>query len=254
MSGSAHHEQLEAAAARLRAAGRVTVMTGAGVSAASGIPTFRGQDGLWRRFRAEELATAEAFSRDPATVWEWYAWRRALIAEARPNAAHLVLASWERRLPGFTLVTQNVDGLHERAGSAEVVRLHGSIWDLACWAQCRSSPRRWHDDRVPLPELPPRCPHCGALARPGVVWFGEMLDPADLDAANAAVRCDVFLTVGTSSLVYPAAGFVHAARARGAFTIEVNPEATEASDSVSCVLRLPAEVALPALDERLATG
>jgi NAD-dependent deacetylase len=226
-------------------------MTGAGVSAASGVPTFRGAGGLWGRFRAEDLATAQAFARDPATVWEWYAWRRELIAEARPNAAHEVIAGWERRFPGLTLLTQNVDGLHERAGSTRVVRLHGSIWDLACWAGCADSPRRWRDDRVPLPEMPPRCPNCGALARPAVVWFGEMLDPADLEAADAATACDVFVTVGTSSLVYPAAGYVHTARSRGAFTIEVNPQATEASDAVDCVVRLPAEEALPAIDARL---
>lgn len=236
------------AARALAGAARVTAMTGAGVSAASGIPTFRGAGGLWKQFRAEALATAEAFARDPALVWEWYDWRRQMIREARPNAAHDVLARWTRERPGFTLVTQNVDGLHERAGAERLVRLHGSIWHLRCRDGCPDGRTDWLDDRVPLPTLPPRCPHCAGLARPGVVWFGEALHPDHVAQATAATHCDVFLTIGTSSVVYPAAGLVHQARRHGALTIEINPEATDATGVVDVVIASPAEQALAAID------
>ncbi len=258
---------LDEVAARLKSAPRITVLTGAGVSAASGVPTFRGPGGLWRRFRAEDLATPEAFARDPRLVWEWYDWRRTLIAAREPNAAHHVLAAWATR-DGFTLITQNVDGLHERAiemvrlkpettpddaptpdGATRVVsglsrtllRMHGSIWELRCTGRCGAV---WEDRTAPLPELPPRC-RCGALARPGVVWFGEALDPAVLMRCDRALDCDVFLSIGTSSVVYPAAGLVHEARRRGAFTVEINPEATEASDAVDLAIARRAEDALP---------
>lgn len=244
--------KLDEAAARLKAASRVTAMTGAGVSAASGVPTFRGADGLWKNFRVEELATPEAFARAPRTVWKWYDWRRRTIAACAPNEAHRVLAAWSARWPGFTLITQNVDGLHERAGTRDPIRLHGSIWDLQCWNRCAASPARWRDDTAAFPELPPRCPHCGGPARPGVTWFGEVLDTEALDRAAAAARCDVFLTVGTSAVVYPAAAFLHEAQALGAFTIEVNPDATAASGVVDLVLAGPAEAVLAELETRLA--
>jgi NAD-dependent deacetylase len=239
-------------AGRLARAARVTVLTGAGVSAASGVPTFRGAGGLWRRYRAEDLATAEAFARNPSLVWEWYAWRRGLVAACAPNEAHAILARWHARFPRFTLVTQNVDGLHERAGSADAIRLHGSLWELACWDGCAAAPRPWHDNRVPLPELPPHCPACGGLARPAVVWFGEMLDPTVVERATAALSCDVFLSIGTSSVVYPAAGFLHGAKSRGVFTVEINPEETPMSADVDAVLRGGAEDVLPKLEELLA--
>jgi len=242
---------LDRVAAALATAARITVLTGAGVSAPSGVPTFRGAGGLWRSFRAEDLATPEAFARDPAMVWEWYDWRRGLIAACAPNSAHHVLAAWSRRFPHFTLVTQNVDGLHERAGTESVVRLHGSIWDVACWRDCGREPRRWRDDRVPLPDLPPVCDACGGPLRPGVVWFGESLDPRDLAAATAAARCDVFLTIGTSAVVHPAAGLIDLARAHGATTIEINPDATAAAHLVDLALAAGAETALPAIDARL---
>lgn len=206
------------------------MLTGAGVSAGSGVPTFRGPAGLWKRFRPEELATPEAFDRDPKTVWEWYDWRRARIAEARPNPAHDVLAAWSRRIPQFTLVTQNVDGLHERAGTRNVLRFHGSIWDVGCGRRCARSPARWRDERVPLPDLPPPCPYCGGVLRPGVVWFGEAIDQEIASGAVAACACDVFLVVGTSSVVYPAAGLTGEARRLGAFTAEVNPEPDAKTD------------------------
>jgi NAD-dependent deacetylase len=238
-------------ARRLRAAARVTVLTGAGVSAASNVPTFRGAGGLWRQFRSEDLATAAAFRSDAHLVWEWYDWRRQVIAGCRPNAAHDVLAAWSTRRPGFTLVTQNVDGLHERAGTRHVIRLHGSIWRLRCWDGCGAHPRGWDDRRAPLPDLPPRCPACGGLARPGVVWFGEALDPADWQAAASAAHADVFFTIGTSAVVHPAASLTELARRGGAFTIEINPEATPASDAAHVALRAAAHEALPAIDAEL---
>jgi NAD-dependent deacetylase len=238
---------LDDVAARLRASRRTTVLTGAGISAASGVPTFRGAGGLWGTYRAEDLATPEAFARDPRLVWSWYDARRQNLLDCRPNAGHAVLASWASRLPGFTLLTQNVDGLHERAGTTGAVRLHGSIWHVRCVRGC-SPPRE--ERRAPLPEIPPRCA-CGALLRPDVVWFGEMLDPGVLRRADAATACDVFVTAGTSSIVHPAAGLVAEARARGAFTIEINPEETGASAYVDRCLRGPAETVLPELDSRL---
>lgn len=241
-----------AAADRLRSARRVTVLTGAGVSAASGIPTFRGAGGLWRQFRAEDLATASAFARDPRLVWEWYDWRRAAVARAEPNRAHHVIAGWSRRFEAFHLVTQNVDGLHERAGTEHVTRLHGSIWTLRCWQECGAPP--WADERVPLEPLPPRCPACGGLARPGVVWFGEALAASDLVAADRACSCDVFIVAGTSAVVYPAAGFAETARSRGALVAEINPERTALSDLVDLSLRGNAEIVLDALELRLTEG
>lgn len=237
---------------RLRAARRVTVLTGAGVSAASGVPTFRGAGGLWKQFRVEQLATPEAFERDPEAVWEWYDWRRQAIAACAPNAAHEVLARWESRFPDFTLVTQNVDGLHERAGSTRIIRYHGSIWQLQCTARCAASGEGWEDRRAPLTPLPPRCPHCGAMARPGVVWFGEIIPASAIrDSSRAAAACDVFLTIGTSATVYPASGLLHEAAAHGAFTAEINVETTGASLLVDLAISAPAEVALMQIDRNL---
>jgi NAD-dependent deacetylase len=246
-------DSLRELADRIRGTKRLTALTGAGVSAASGVPTFRGADGLWRKHRPEELATPQAFARDPALVWEWYAWRRETIAGCRPNRAHEVLASWSRHTPALgsptcRVVTQNVDDLHLRAGTRDLVRLHGSIWELSCWEQCRGSQTRWRDERVPLPEHPPRCIHCGALARPAVVWFGESLDAANVEAAIEATTCDVFLTVGTSAVVYPAAGLVHEAKRRGAFTAEINLDSTPASSVVDLALHAPAEEVLDQIE------
>ena len=238
---------LRALAARIRDARRVTVMTGAGVSAASGVPTFRGPGGLWRTYRPEDLATPEAFARDPALVWEWYAWRREKVASCRPNAAHDVLARWSSER-GVHVITQNVDDLHVRAGTRDLIRLHGSLWELTCFNGCAAGTRSWRDERVPLPDALPRCPHCGGYARPAVVWFGESLHPKDVDRAVEATACDVFLTVGTSAVVYPAAGLARHAQSRGAFTAEINLEQTPASSLVDLSLRGPAELILPRLD------
>ena len=238
-------------AGRLQSGGRVTVLTGAGVSAASGVPTFRGPAGLWKEFRPEQLATPAAFARDPRLVWEWYDWRRQRIAACRPNPCHDVLAAWSQRFSGFTLITQNVDGLHERAGARGVLRMHGSIWEMACWAGCADSPAGWVDTRVPLRELPPRCPYCAGFARPGVVWFGEALDPKIVAACLDATRCDLFLTVGTSAVVHPAASLVEQARRRGAYTVEINLEPTTTSAGVDVALQGPAEELLVEIDRRL---
>ena len=227
---------------RLQNATRVTILTGAGVSAASGVPTFRGPQGLWRNYRPEDLATPQAFARDPHLVWEWYDWRRTLIASCRPNAAHEAIAEMSGR-PGFTVITQNVDGLHELAGTRHVVRFHGSIWEL----RCTGCGEGREDRRAPLPALPPTCVRCGAIERPGVVWFGEAIDPAVLERCVAALACDVFISAGTSSVVYPAAALIHEARGRGAFTVEINPVATEAAEHLDLVITAPAETVLPAL-------
>jgi NAD-dependent deacetylase len=227
---------------RLAQAKRITVVTGAGVSAASGVPTFRGAGGLWRNYPAQQLATPEAFAQDPQLVWEWYAWRREVIAGCEPNPAHHAIAQWSRR-PGFTLVTQNVDGLHERAGTRNVIRYHGSIWMMQCWNECGRE--QWEDRQVPIDPFPPRCPECGGLAWTGVVWFGEGIPPDALRAADASTNCDLLLSIGTSSVVYPAAGLVAQARARGAFTVEINPETTGAGADL-CIAE-PAETVLPRL-------
>jgi NAD-dependent deacetylase len=227
---------------RLHAAARVTILTGAGVSAGSGVPTFRGPHGLWRNYRAEDLATPQVFARDPQLVWEWYDWRRTLIASCRPNAAHEAIARLSTR-PGFTLVTQNVDGLHELAGTRHVVRIHGSIWEV----RCTGCGHAREDRRAPLPSLPPACARCGALERPGVVWFGEAIDPDVLKRCEESLDCDVFISAGTSSVVYPAAGLIHEARRAGAFTVEINPVATEAAAHVDLVLAAPAEEVFPTL-------
>jgi NAD-dependent deacetylase len=212
--------------ARLAQAKRVSALTGAGISAESGVPTFRGPDGLWKQYRPEQLATPEAFARDPQLVWEWYDWRRRKVASCQPNAGHQALARLEQRLEDFALITQNVDGLHRAAGSRKLYELHGDIWRLRCTG-CRSS---GEDRRAPLLQIPPRCDDCGGLLRPDVVWFGESL-PADQlgGAVAAAARSEVMLVVGTSSLVYPAASLPLVAKRAGALVVEINPENTPLS-------------------------
>jgi NAD-dependent deacetylase len=240
---------LRRVAERLRGARRVTVLTGAGVSAASGVPTFRGPSGLWKSFRPEELATPEAFARDPRLVWEWYDWRRTLIDRCQPNAAHEVLARWSQR-DDFTLITQNVDGLHERAGTLGVIRFHGSIWTLRCTASCGPE---WDDRTAPLAVLPPRCPRCEAVARPGVVWFGEAIGTDVIERCNRAIDCDIILSIGTSSVVYPAAGLLQAATSRGAYGVEINPVPTGIAGELDEAIAGPAETVLPRLDALLNT-
>ena len=218
---------------------RPVVLTGAGISAESGIPTFRDPGGYWRNYRPEDLATPQAFVHDPKLVWEWYDFRRQTIAKADPNPGHHALT----RLPNSTLITQNVDGLHERAGSWNVLRLHGSIWIL----RCLSCGKETDDRRVPLPQLPPLC-GCGGMQRPGVVWFGEGLPPDVWDNAEKAVRnADLLLVVGTSAVVYPAASLVPLAARAGATIVEINPGETPLSGAVAHSLRGPAGEILPRL-------
>lgn len=220
------------------------MLTGAGVSAESGIPTFRdAQTGLWSRFRPEELATPEAFARDPRLVWEWYEWRRGLVAGAAPNPAHRALARVQAIVPGFTLVTQNVDGLHARAGSTDVIELHGNIHRNRCFAE--GVPIA---DWAPADTPPPRCPRCGGPLRPDVVWFGEPLPAEGLARADAAARdCDVFMSVGTSAAVYPAAQLPLTALAAGACVIEVNRDPTPLSAAATFALHGQAGEILPRL-------
>ncbi len=210
----------------------LVVLTGAGISAESGVPTFRGSDGLWRNFRAEDLATPEAFRRDPKLVWEWYDWRRAKVAQTRPNPGHLALVELERRTPDFTLITQNVDGLHDLAGSRHPLKLHGDIWELRCTDCDYTCVNR----QVPLSEIPPRC-ECRSLLRPNIVWFGESLQAAVLEQAwTASEQADLFLVVGTSALVHPAATLPLVAKRSGARVVEINLEPTAISDQVDISL------------------
>jgi NAD-dependent deacetylase len=234
---------MEKLRAQLKNARSIAVLTGAGVSAESGIPTFRGNGGLWKQFRAEDLATPEAFARDPKLVWEWYDWRRGLVAAAKPNSGHLALAELEARSLRFTLITQNVDDLHERAGSRAILHVHGSLWTVRC-LDCGGEEE---DHRAPLPELPPRC-DCGGLLRPGVVWFGEPLSPSVWSQAEGAAReADVFLVVGTSAVVYPAAGLARIAKSSGAAIIEINLDPTSLSSGIDSFLQGMAGELLPQL-------
>jgi NAD-dependent deacetylase len=226
---------------------------GAGVSAASGVPTFRGAGGYWRERSAEELASVEGFRADPTLVWELVQERRQLVATCAPNRAHEVLADWSRRLPGFVVLTQNVDDLHDRAGTISVVKLHGSLWEVGCAWQCAMSPRRWRDERVDLGRLPSMCMYCGAMLRPGEVLFGEQL-PLDqaLRAHQAAQRCDVMLVIGTSAVVQPAASLVEAAKSPSTLVVEINPEPVKkAAWLMDIVLPGPAEEVLDRIDREM---
>lgn len=218
---------------------RIVLLTGAGVSADSGIPTFRGPGGLWRNFHPEELATPEAFRRDPQLVWEWYEWRRDIVRKASPNAAHEAIA----RLPDAVVVTQNVDGLHALAGSRDVVELHGNMFRVRCM---REGTTYLHPDA--FPQLPPHC-ECGAYLRPDVVWFGEALpEEAVARAVGAIRRADLLLVIGTSGVVYPAAGFVNLCEG---LTIEINPEASAVSSACAFAIGERAAVATPPIVDAL---
>lgn len=237
------HQGLTDLRAHLLPGTRVAVLTGAGISAASGIPTFRGgDDSLWSQYRPQELATPEAFARDPELVWRWYDWRRSLIAGHEPNAAHTALARLAEHVQ-LDLITQNVDGYHQQAGSRDVIEFHGSIWTLLC-TTCRHEAE---DRRVPLPILP-HCPQCSGLLRPGVVWFGEGIPPrAHEDAVTAAISCAVFLVIGTAGAVFPAAGLVDLARREGAFTAEFNLEPSALTDRVDLFVAGSAADTVPLL-------
>lgn len=236
---------LAEARALLSTATRVAALTGAGISAASGVPTFRGATGsLWEGRSSADLATPAAFARDPALVWRWYDWRRGLIAAAAPNAAHAALARLEAWVRAVTVITQNVDGLHARAGSSAIIEYHGSIWRTRC-LDCgdEREDRRW-----PLPQVPPPCAACGGRLRPGVVWFGEAIPPcAAADAEAAARTCELFLVVGTSGAVWPAAGLARVARDSGAQVLEFNLERGGVGDAAHHLIVGDAAATLPLL-------
>lgn len=228
---------------QLHAAKRVAVLTGAGISAESGIPTFReAQTGLWAQYDPQQLATPAAFRRDPQLVWDWYVWRRKLIARAGPNPGHIALVEMEKHIPHFTLITQNVDGLHRQAGSQRVLELHGNIQRNKCLDEGHVVDSQDDERR------PPRCPHCGGLLRPDVVWFGENLPREAIeDAWQAAERCQVFFSIGTSALVQPAASLPLVAQRAGATLVEINPEPTPLTAQVDFALSGPAGEILPHL-------
>jgi NAD-dependent deacetylase len=232
--------------AALRDARHVCVLTGAGVSAESGVPTFReAQDGLWEQYRAEDLATPEAFLADPVLVWRWYRWRRDIVSEAEPNPGHFALAKLGELVPRLTLVTQNVDNLHQRAGSRDLIEFHGNIFTDRCFGD---GSLQAADDTTAVPV----CPECGSNLRPGVVWFGEAIPERALDASCAAAAdCNIFLSVGTSSHVYPAAGLVDIARQSGATIVEINPQPTTQADRFDFVLAGKSGDVLPELVESL---
>lgn len=233
---------------KLAAAKRVTVLTGAGVSAESGVPTFRdAQTGLWANFKPEELATPRAFGKNPKLVWEWYAWRRELVAKTAPNAGHRALAALAAIFPQFTLITQNVDGLHQRAGSTDVIELHGNIARTRCFNE-DTIVTEWADSG----DVPPRCPRCGGFLRPDVVWFEERLPEDELFRAFAAAETsEVFLSIGTSGVVYPAADLPFRALAVGATVVEINPAPTLLAQKCDYVLAGAAATVLPRLVEVL---
>ena len=236
----------EALISALRQAQHVTVLTGAGTSAESGVPTFRdAQTGLWERYNPQELATPEAFQRNPKLVWEWYCWRRGLVQAAAPNPGHFALVKMAKLAPELTLITQNVDGLHQRAGSAGVIELHGNILRTRCSRE-GNRVESWPE----TDPSPPVCPQCGANLRPDVVWFGENLPHQALEEAwLAACTCQVFLSIGTSSVVEPAASLPGLAKGYGALVVEINPAETPLTPQADFVLRAPSGVALPALVE-----
>ena len=232
----------------LKKADRVTVLAGAGVSAESGVPTFRGEDGLWRNHNVMDLVTPQAFDRNPELVWEFYNWRRDLISKITHNPAHRALVELERLVPDFTLISQNVDGLHLLAGSKNLLEIHGNLWRVRC-IECRKITLDRSPDMGPLP----KCKSCGGLLRPDVVWFGESLDPDILQQAMEASRiCQVMLVIGTSSVVQPAASLAMHAKEGGACVAEINLESTPHSHFMDFALQGKAGEIVPRLVENWA--
>jgi NAD-dependent deacetylase len=234
----------------LKRAERVMVSTGAGISTESGIPPFRGPDGLWENFKPEELATPEAFGQDPKKVWRWYDWRRQMIGKAEPNSGHVALVNLEEFFPRFFLFTQNIDGLHQRAGNKNVHELHGNIWRVRC---LKEEGRVYELLETPIRELPPHC-ICGSLVRPDVVWFGEPL-PSEvlLTAREVASNCDFFFLIGSSAVVEPAASLAWLARDRGAVVVEINDEITPVTEIANECFLGKAGTILPQLMNALKT-
>ena len=234
-------------AQQIKPSTRVVVLTGAGISQESGVPTFRGADGLWKSFKAEDLATPEAFHRDPVLVWQWYDWRRGLMKPVKPNAGHYALVALEKRIQQFTLVTQNVDGLHRAAGSENPMEMHGTIWRVRCM-ECK---RTFENREVPIKILP-KCEACGGLLRPDVVWFGEALDEKMLHTIYECLqRAQVMLIIGTSGFVQPAASFGMVAKRAGAFVAEINRSTTPQSSLFGLSIQGKAGELLPQLLEQV---
>lgn len=227
---------------------QIVVLTGAGISAESGIPTFRGEEGLWKQYRAEDLATPIAFIKDPKLVWEWYDWRRGIIASKKPNAGHKILGRWEKIFPNFILITQNIDGLHQKAGSKNILELHGNIWKVRCTEERTITEN--HD--IPLEEIPPHCPDCGALLRPHVVWFGESLFSSVLyKAFQVSSSCEIIFSIGTSAVVQPAASLPLAAAEANAKIVEINPDPTPLTSYADFSFRGKAGEILPLINKEL---
>jgi NAD-dependent deacetylase len=227
--------------------GRIAALTGAGISAESGVPTFRGEGGIWRHYQVTDVATPQAFSRDPELVWEFYNWRRSLISDITFNPGHKALAALERHVKDFILITQNVDGLHRKAGSKNLIELHGNLWEVRC-TRCH----RLTEDRSPNMGGLPTCEECGGLLRPNVVWFGETLDPDILHRAIEAARsCELMLVIGTSGVVQPAASLAFEAKSGGAVVAEINIERTPQSGMMDFVLTGESGKILPMLEEDL---
>jgi NAD-dependent protein deacetylase/lipoamidase len=233
--------------ALIRRSKRIMISTGAGISTESGVPAFRGAGGLWNEFKPEELATPEGFARDPRKVWEWYDMRRQVIAQIQPNAGHLALVELEKLMPDLFLFTQNIDGLHQRAGSKNIYELHGNVWNVRCTKEEKTF-ALWEN---PLKQVPPVCT-CGALLRPDVVWFGEALPDFILKLAwQVAGSCDVFLAIGTSGTVEPAASLAWIAKDSGAIVVEINPESTPITEIADEIFSQKSGVLLPRLVQAL---
>ena len=228
---------------RLKKAKHIVVVTGAGVSAESGIPTFRGPEGLWKHYRAEELATPQAFEKNPELVWEWYCWRRGIISKAKPNPGHIAIAELEKRYDDFLLITQNVDGLHRASGSHKLVEIHGCIWQTRC-VKCNAIEQ---DNELDYRNIGP-CIRCGGRKRPNVVWFGEPIPPMSLNSAfSAAESCDLMIVAGTSGIVQPVASLPFMAKKAGAYIIEINVDTTPISAVADIFLKGKSGEVLPGL-------
>jgi len=242
-----YSDLLAAAIDRLNITKFLLIITGAGISAESGIPTFRGKDGLWQNYSAEELATPWAFERTPEIVWKWYDWRRGIIGNAEPNPGHIAIKNMESMFPNFFLITQNVDGLHGRTGIKNMIEIHGNLWRVRCTSEGKT--RMLMD--VPLKTIPPRC-DCGAILRPDVVWFGESIPTAWLEKSFKVMElCDTLIVAGTSGIVYPVASFPQTVKSNGGFVIEVNIEPTPISSLADISLYGKSGEILPILQKGL---
>ncbi len=222
----------------------ITVLTGAGISSESGVPIFRGSEGLWNNYRPEELATPKAFFENPGIVWEWYDWRRSVMKKAEPNHGHYALSELERQKDKFTLITQNVDGLHQLAGSDNIIEMHGNLWEIRC-TKCNNLEKNY---QVPIPELPPKCSKCSEIMRPNIVWFGEIIPMQKIDRCIFAIEeSDLFMIIGTSGLVEPAASFGFVAKEHNKTVIEINLDETPGTGLYDLSIKAKSGEVLPLL-------